>query len=199
MYATQNHVEKTIWQAFYFGIITMLCSIIFSCIICTSFARAESIGYIFPLLDPVFVQGKIVCTSWFTKERTENGKTYQYKALNYPCKYGATIVSPADGVVTYTQIDGYEGALLVIRFDDGTECSIAHLSKYLVLDGQRVFKGQQIARAGKSGRTTGVHLRVRFSRNGEVLFCNAQTWGKKYGDFEYVGTVFKASDAKIYR
>lgn len=156
-------------------------------------------GYMFPLEEPVYNVGKIVCTSWYSKLRTENGRTYQYQALNYPCKYGSTIVSPADGTVVYTQIDGYEGALITIRFDDGMEFTACHLSKYLVLDGERVYKGQPIARAGKSGRTTGVHVRIRFDKNGVRQFCSSKTWDMEFNAFEYVQNQFCANKTMMYK
>lgn len=173
-----------------FGIIMIAIGLL--CGIC----RADD--YLFPLKKPIYVGKQILCTSWFSKMRTENGKTYQYKALNYPCEYGAEIVSPADGEVILTKIDGYEGAIITIRFDDGVECTIAHLSKYFVLDNTRVKKGQLIALAGKSGRVTGPHIRVRFDKHGERVFACAKTWGKEYNDFKYSQTEFDCKQTKYY-
>jgi hypothetical protein len=172
-------------------------------------------GYLFPVVEPIFFKGKIVCTSWYSKMRTENGRTYQYRALNYPCKYGTLIVAPADGVVTYTQIDGYDGCLIELRLDDGKKMRISHLSKLLVLDtpvivydrkgkgiivdATRVKRGQPIGRAGKSGRTTGVHVRIQLLDNNDVpIFCNAETWGMVYSAFEYVAKEFDVGRTRLY-
>lgn len=159
---------------------------------------AENKGYLFPLEEPVYVHGKIFCTSWYSKWRTENGKSYQYKALNYPSKLGTNILASGDGVVIDTLIHGYEGGTITIQYDDGLTIRVCHISKQLVLDGQRVKRGQVIAKVGCSGRATGPHVRIVVEKNGERVFCNAETWGKKYGDFYYSPGEFDSNKTKLY-
>lgn len=158
------------------------------------FARAD---YLFPLKEPVYVGKKILCTSWYSKYRTENGKTYQYKAWNLPAKYGSEILCPENGVIINTQIAGYEGAIITIKFDDGNEMTFCHLSKYEILKG-RVSTGSVIGYVGTSGRSTGPHVRIRIDKNGERQFISSKTWGLEYNKFYYSPTEFNANKAKYY-
>lgn len=180
--------------ALWAGIITFVCA--------DEKQTAKDTGYLFPLKEPVYTHGKILCTSWYSKLRTEiiNGKrtTYQYKALNYPSKYGTDILASGDGVVIDTLIDGYEGGTITIQYDNGLTMRVCHLSKQLVLDGMRVKRGQVIGKVGRSGRTTGSHLRIVIEKNGERVFCNAETWGMKYTDFNYSKTEFDAGQTIMY-
>ena len=54
---------------------------------------------------------------------------------------------------------------MVIRHDNGTETYYAHNSSLVVSVGDKVYQGQTIAKAGSTGRSTGVHchfeVRVR--------------------------------------
>lgn len=159
--------------------------------------------YLFPLANPQYTrQGQIICTSWYSKTRTEfiNGRktTYEYKALNYPAKYGTDILASGDGIVIDTLCDGYEGLTVTIQYDNGLTMRICHLSKQIVLDGQRVARGQLIGKIGRSGRTTGSHLRIVVEKNGERVFCNAETWGLKYDDFYYSQKEFDANETNMY-
>ncbi len=54
---------------------------------------------------------------------------------------------------------------MVITHDNGTQTYYAHNSSIVVSVGQKVYQGQTIAKAGSTGRSTGVHchfeVRVR--------------------------------------
>lgn len=177
-------------------------------------ARADE-GYLFPLANPVYVHGKILCTAWYSKWRSEPGKKpYQYKGFNYPAEYGKPIRAPFNGVVEATNIGGFEGGSITIRANDGiTTVRICHVSNFEVLkytviqdnltgrrwkEQTRVRRGDVIGYVGTSGRTTGPHIRVIFERNGERFFVNAATWGMKVNDFYYSPTEFDASQTRYY-
>ena len=162
----------------------MILAFVFLMIFATSSKSTKPETYLFPLESPVIVRGKILCTAWYSRVRTENGRSYQYKALNYPAPYGSRILSPFGGTITKHEIQGYEGANLTIKLDDGVEVKICHLHQYQKLSG-RVERGEVIGYVGTSGRTTGPHLRVVFEKNGERFFVNAETFGMKYDDFYY--------------
>ena len=75
--------------------------------------------------------------------------------------YGTPIYAAADGTVVGATKNGYNGGyglFVKISHQNGTDTLYAHLSKTLVVAGQSVEKGQQIANMGSSGRSTGSHL-----------------------------------------
>lgn len=155
-------------------------------------------GYLFPVESPIKNNGKIVCTAWYTRIRTENGRSYSYKALNYPAPYGSKILAPEDGVITKHEIQGYEGASLTIKLDDGVEITICHLHQYEKIKG-RVKRGEVIGYVGTSGRTTGPHLRIVFEKNGERFFVGAATFGMKVADFYFPPGESNLSMASMYK
>jgi murein DD-endopeptidase MepM/ murein hydrolase activator NlpD len=79
---------------------------------------------------------------------------------------GTPILAAADGVV----IDGGPmagyGNLVKLRHSDGTVTLYGHLSSVLVDIGERVFAGDQIAKMGNTGNSTGPHLHFEVLLNG---------------------------------
>lgn len=72
--------------------------------------------------------------------------------------YGSAVVAVADGVVESTQWEGGYGNCVRIKHPDGTETLYGHLSAFVARPGQVVQAGQQIAREGNTGHSTGPHL-----------------------------------------
>jgi len=74
---------------------------------------------------------------------------------------GTPVVSAADGVVSYVgTMNGYGNVVMVTHHIGGQQytTTYAHLSGFNSSVGQSVSKGQQIARMGNTGNSTGPHL-----------------------------------------
>jgi murein DD-endopeptidase MepM/ murein hydrolase activator NlpD len=67
-------------------------------------------------------------------------------------------VAPADGIVTQVGRKGGFGLSIVLSHGYGIVTKYAHLDSSEVRVGQRVKRGDVIARVGSSGRSTGPHL-----------------------------------------
>jgi murein DD-endopeptidase MepM/ murein hydrolase activator NlpD len=52
------------------------------------------------------------------------------------------------------------GTVLILDHDDGISTFFAHLQSTAVVPGQRVTRGDDVARVGSSGRSTGAHLHL---------------------------------------
>jgi murein DD-endopeptidase MepM/ murein hydrolase activator NlpD len=77
---------------------------------------------------------------------------------------GTSVKSAEDGVVAYAgnELKGY-GNLVLVRHSGGYVTAYAHASEVLVKRGDRVKRGQIIARAGKTGNVAApqLHFEIR--------------------------------------
>lgn len=92
------------------------------------------------------------------------------------------------GGVIAALLNGKQGGLTVwLKLDNGKLVRYLHLSKFLVSVGQRVKEGQAIAITGNTGLSTGAHLHVDVSKDG-----NLRLWDKN--NFENPEIAFTTSD-----
>ena len=71
---------------------------------------------------------------------------------------GTPILAAADGVVISAGYQGGYGNMVKLRHADGTVTLYGHNSSVLVNVGERVMAGDQIAKMGNTGNSTGPHL-----------------------------------------
>jgi septal ring factor EnvC (AmiA/AmiB activator) len=71
---------------------------------------------------------------------------------------GTPIVAAADGVVAESGPASGFGLWIRIRHSDGTITVYGHINRSLVVQGQKVGAGQEIAEMGNRGNSTGPHL-----------------------------------------
>ncbi|MAP95348.1 MAG: peptidase M23 [Ponticaulis sp.] len=85
--------------------------------------------------------------------------TSVHRGQDFATPVGTPVVSPADGVIILADPDlYYEGGSVFVDHGQGLISVFMHLSSVDVEDGQVVTAGQQIAKTGNTGRTTGPHL-----------------------------------------
>jgi murein DD-endopeptidase MepM/ murein hydrolase activator NlpD len=82
---------------------------------------------------------------------------------------GATVLAADDGIVVFAGWAGAYGILVSVDHGNGYVTKYAHNSRVLVSEGQRVEKGQQIARSGNTGNSTGPHVHFEVVRQGVPL------------------------------
>lgn len=71
---------------------------------------------------------------------------------------GTPILAAASGVVRRAGVRGGYGNAIEVDHGEGLSTLYGHASQLLVQEGERVEKGQAIARVGSTGRSTGPHL-----------------------------------------
>lgn len=79
---------------------------------------------------------------------------------------GTAVVASDGGVVTKAGWYGGYGYAVIIEHEGGYSTLYGHNSSILVKVGQKVSKGQQIAKAGSTGNSTGPHCHFEIRING---------------------------------
>ena len=81
-----------------------------------------------------------------------------HKGIDIYARLGAPIFAPADGIVIASSRDASYGNFVKIRHLPGIITKYAHNQVNLVRRGQRVRRGELIAKIGTTGRATAPHL-----------------------------------------
>lgn len=110
-------------------------------------------------------------TSAFAKERIHPilHLARPHDGIDVAAPMGAPILAPAAGVVTDVRWEEGYGNFVTIDHGYGIVTRYAHCSKVLVVRGQRVKRGQQIALVGSTGLSTGPHLHYEVWVNGHPV------------------------------
>jgi murein DD-endopeptidase MepM/ murein hydrolase activator NlpD len=90
-----------------------------------------------------------------------------HEGLDISAAIGTPITAPADGVVVFADRETGYGKVLKISHGYGFTTLYAHLDRFSVKPGQRLTRGQVIARVGLTGRTSGPHLHYEVWKDGE--------------------------------
>ncbi len=97
-----------------------------------------------------------------------------HKGIDYGCMIGTPVYATADGIVVFSGYDPITGQYIKIEHGYGYTTLYGHLSRRLVVEGEKVHKGQLIGYVGNSGRSEGPHLhyevRVYGTHVNPVLF-----------------------------
>ena len=94
----------------------------------------------------------------------------QHKGIDINANKGDTIRAAFDGKVRIVEFQrGGYGNVVVIRHQNGLETVYGHHSKNLVKAGDIVKAGTPIGLAGRTGRSTGVHLHFETRLLGEYI------------------------------
>ena len=106
-------------------------------------------------------------SSYFGGRKSPGGiGSTNHKGIDIAGRYGSPICAADGGTVTYAGwMSGY-GYLVQISHGNGYVTYYGHNSSLLVSVGDHVYKGQQIARMGSTGNSTGNHCHFEVRYNG---------------------------------
>lgn len=92
-----------------------------------------------------------------------------HSGFDFGAPVGTAIRATADGVVKAAGWDGGYGLRIVIDHGYGIETLYGHCSKLEAKVGQKVVRGDVIARVGDTGTSTGPHVHYEVRLNGEPV------------------------------
>lgn len=92
-----------------------------------------------------------------------------HKGIDFHASLGDPVMAVADGVVSYAGTRSGYGNVVEIDHGNGYVTRYAHNSRLLVKVGELVHRGDQVARAGSTGRSTGAHVHFEVWRDGRVV------------------------------
>lgn len=122
----------------------------------TVLTRRTGMKETIPSLRPVDEPYQSSSYGW--RRHPITGRHTMHEGLDFAAPRGTPIVAASGGVVTEARyVPGY-GKMVEINHGNGLVTRYAHASSLSVKMGELVTKGQQIARVGSTGRSTGAHL-----------------------------------------
>ncbi len=111
------------------------------------------------------VSGRV--TSSFGGRRSPGGiGSTNHKGIDIAAPRGTAVCAADGGTVVYAGWMGGYGYLVQINHGNGYVTYYGHNSSLTVSVGQKVYKGQQIARVGSTGNSTGNHCHFEVRYNG---------------------------------
>jgi len=94
------------------------------------------------------------------------GYVRKHEGIDINNEIGTPVYASAEGTIEFTGHQGGYGLTLEIDHGFSVKTLYGHLSKIIVQEGQRVKRGELIARSGNSGLSDGPHLHYEVRVNG---------------------------------
>jgi len=92
-----------------------------------------------------------------------------HHGIDFNCNTGTLVRSPGNGKVAVVERRSGFGLVIEIDHGFGYRTIYAHLSKAMVKKGEKIKRGQTLAKSGNSGLSTGPHLHYEVHHNGISL------------------------------
>ncbi|HHN74085.1 MAG TPA: LysM peptidoglycan-binding domain-containing protein [Acidobacteria bacterium] len=93
----------------------------------------------------------------------------RHQGIDITAPVGTAVRAARDGTVAFAGRRGLYGRLVVLEHAGGFSSWYAHNRSLTVHRGQKVVRGQVIARSGQSGNATGPHLHFEIRRRGRPI------------------------------
>ena len=97
------------------------------------------------------------------------GGSQFHKGIDFEADVGDPVLAVADGVVSYSGVRSGYGNVIEVDHGNGYVTRYAHNSRLERSVGDLVRAGQEIAKAGSTGRSTGAHVHFEVWQNGAVV------------------------------
>jgi murein DD-endopeptidase MepM/ murein hydrolase activator NlpD len=111
------------------------------------------------------VKGGWVSSAFGMRADPFNGRRSMHHGVDIASPLGSSIHAMGDGVVTFAGKKRGYGNMVEINHGQGYSTRYAHVAEWLVRVGDRVARGQPVAKVGITGRSTGPHLHFEVLRS----------------------------------
>jgi murein DD-endopeptidase MepM/ murein hydrolase activator NlpD len=91
-----------------------------------------------------------------------------HRGVDLKAYYGTSVYATGKGTVIFSGYDSIYGKLVIIDHGYGITTKYAHNSRLLVSKGDKVKRGDKIAKSGSTGRSSGPHVHYGVLINGET-------------------------------
>lgn len=123
-------------------------------------------------------------TSSFGRRANPFGGGGEYhRGIDFHARTGDPVLAVADGVVSYAGVRSGYGKVIEIDHGNGYVTRYAHNSSLLARAGDLVRVGEQVAKAGSTGRSTGAHVHFEVWDRGRVVnprkFLGSKATGRR--------------------
>jgi murein DD-endopeptidase MepM/ murein hydrolase activator NlpD len=95
-----------------------------------------------------------------------SGEGAIHTGVDLEAAMGTPVRVTADGIVSYADWESGYGRLIIVDHGNGVQTYYGHLSRFDVVPGEDVRRGDVIARSGASGRVTSPHLHYEVRLDG---------------------------------
>lgn len=116
------------------------------------------------------VSGRLTASFGQSFDPFKDGETRDHYGIDIAAPTGTPIYAPAGGTILHatTLYDGKPkyGTVVVFEAENGIVTLFSHLEGFNVEAGQRVWKGDQLATIGNTGKSTGPHVHIETFKNG---------------------------------
>lgn len=120
-----------------------------------------------PSREPI--AGSYITSGYGSRSDPIRGGRQFHKGIDFEADTGDPVLSVADGVVSFAGVRSGYGNVIEIDHGNGYVTRFAHNSRLTARVGDLVRSGQQIAKAGSTGRSTGPHVHFEVWENGRAV------------------------------
>lgn len=117
---------------------------------------------------PLTVRGRITSSFGYRSAPTAGASTY-HKGVDIAVNVGSSVLATKDGKVVTATYSSSAGNYVAIYHGGGIYSYYMHCSRLNVSAGDKVEKGQVIAKSGSTGISTGPHLHFAIYKNGTYV------------------------------
>jgi len=98
-----------------------------------------------------------------------SGEGAMHTGVDISASMGTQVHAAADGIVSHAEFMGGYGRLVIIDHGNGMRTYYAHLSRFDVIPGQEIRRGEVIGLSGASGKVTSPHLHFEVRLGGSPV------------------------------